>query len=331
MSTISRDLIRWNIGSVALGAVAWSAALLLRLRGMATLDDLDLFLLLAVAVIVPLTIPLAARCYSDPIAASLARIALRLQPFAAVFGSIALFAGIGSAAAAASAVLWLLYTALLSVLGGVGAASMFRRNHLHLAEACLALAFVYLPIGGLWFALARIGARPLGFGPTTVTLTAVHFHFISLAALSITGCTGLALRSRGTGAARNIYRMAAIGLLVCPLLVAAGITLTQLAGARALESVAAILLALNLMFTALLSLRFVVPTTAPMLARVLLAISGVAVLLTMLLATAYAVGGATGVVTITVGQMVATHGWLNALAFGLCGLLGWRLSMAWES
>jgi hypothetical protein len=130
-------------------------------------------------------------------------------------------------------------------------------------------------------------------------------------------------------------------MLVCPLLVAAGITFTQItrqqrapesvAALHAPESGAATLLALSLILIAILSLRFVVPTTASPLARTLLAISGISVLLTMLLAAAYAVGGATSAWTITVAQMVATHGWLNALAFGLCGVLGWRLRMVQQS
>jgi hypothetical protein len=47
----------------------------------------------------------------------------------------------------------------------------------------------------------------------------------------------------------------------------------------------------------------------------------------MLVAGAYALGTATGAWTITVSQMIVVHGWINALAFGLCGLLGWRLKM----
>lgn len=328
MSTMSRGLTRWNGASMALGGVVWAAALLLRLLGAVTLDDLSLFLLLAVLVIVPLVIPLVSSLYSDSIAGSLSRAAILAQPFAAVFGSIALFAEIGSAVAAFTTIIWLLYTALLGVLGLTSALRMLRERHIQFAEVCLALALVYLPIGGLWFTLARMGIRPLGFSQTTVALTAVHFHFITLAALTITGCTGLGIGAIQRGIVRTTYRVAAVGMLVSPLLVAAGITLTRLTGLRALESTAAVLLALSLILVAVLSLRFVIPTTARLLARALLAISGIAVLLTMLLAAAYAVGGLTGLWAITIAQMVTTHGWLNALAFGLCGALGWRLRMA---
>jgi YndJ-like protein len=331
MSKESRGLTRWNGISTALGGIAWAAVLLLRLFGAVTLDDLALFLLLAVLVIVPLVIPLASSLYADPTAGDLSRIAILVQPLAAFFGSLALFAELGSAVAAVAAIIWPLYTALLGVLGLAGIARMLLERRVQLADVSLALALVYLPIGGLWFALARMDIRPLGFSQTTVLLTAVHFHFITLAALVITGCTGRALRTIQRAIVRTSYRVAAVGMLVCPLLVAAGITLTQLSGLRALESTAAVLLALSLILIAILSLRFVVPMTASLLARLLLAISWIAVLLTMALAAAYVVGRATAVWTITVAQMVATHGWLNALAFGLCGLLGWRLKLAQAS
>jgi len=346
MPTKSRDLTRWNIASVALGGIAWAAALLLRLLGAVTLDDLDMILLLAVLVIVPLVLPLVSSLCSNSLVGSLSRTAIMSQPFAALFGSIALFAQRGLAITAVAAIIWLLYTALLGMLGLAAGAQMLRERRIQLAEVSLALALVYLPIGGLWLALARMGIRPLGFSQTIVLLTAVHFHFITLTALIVTGRTGLAIHATHATHAtqrcivRQIYRVAAVGMLVCPLLVAAGITLTQItslhapksvAALHAPESAAAVLLACSLEIIASLSLRLVVPATAGMLARVLLAISGSSVLLTMALATAYAVGSATGAFTITVAQMVATHGWLNALAFGLCGVFGWRLRMAQQS
>jgi hypothetical protein len=56
-----------------------------------------------------------------------------------------------------------------------------------------------------------------------------------------------------------------------------------------------------------------------------LATSSVAVLFTMVFALAYALGAATGAWTITIAQMILVHGWVNTVAFGLCGLLGYRL------
>jgi len=82
---------------------------------------------------------------------------------------------------------------------------------------------------------------------------------------------------------------------------------------------------------ALLGLRFVVPTTTSRFAQVLLALSYTTVFFTMLVAGAYALGVAMGAWTITISQMIAIHGLENALIFGFCGLLGWRIRTSQES
>jgi len=129
----------------------------------------------------------------------------------------------------------------------------------------------------------------------------------------------------------KLYRIAAIGMLIEPLMVAAGFTLAQFTGREYLRSAPAILLALTLILITLLSLRFVIPATSSPLARGLLLMSSTAVLFTMLAVGAYAIGNATGAWTITISQMIVIHGWINALVFGLCGLLGWRLRIGqWE-
>ena len=335
-------LARWNIAATTAGGAAWAAVMSLRFSGVLALGDLDAILLLAILVITPLALPLAAP-HAVPgqrlaaLESVIYRLALIAQPLAALAGSVAILATTGSPLATLTAGLWLLYTALLGLLGLVTLARMALARRITLAEVCLALALVYLPIGGGWFALARMGLRPLGFSQTIVQLTAVHFHFITLAALVITGCTGRALRNVQSSATRVIIHAATVGMLTGPLLVAAGITLTQIssldapksiAALHAPESGAAVLLALSVMAVSLLSLRYVVPATAAPLAGVPLAISDISVLLTMALAVAYALGAVTHAWTITIPQMIAVHGWLNALAFGLCGLLGWRLWQA---
>jgi hypothetical protein len=116
-----------------------------------------------------------------------------------------------------------------------------------------------------------------------------------------------------------------MGMLVNPLLVATGITVTQVTGMSSLESAAAILLALCMILMALFNFCFVVPVTASLFARGLLIFSSTAVVFTMLFVCAYVLGNVTGLWVITISQMILVHGWVNALIFGFCGLLGWRL------
>jgi YndJ-like protein len=151
--------------------------------------------------------------------------------------------------------------------------------------------------------LARWGLQPLGFGVHTDLLTAVHFHFIALAALIITGLTGQMIQASQTtkhGISWRVYRLAALGVLVDPLLVAAGLTIAQVTGLHFLDTAPADLLALSLILISLLGLHFVVPTTTSRVAQVLLVLSYTTVFFTMLAAFAYALGGATGAWIITI-------------------------------
>ena len=176
--------------------------------------------------------------------------------------------------------------------------------------------------------LACWGLQPLGFGVHTDLLTAVHFPFIALAALLIPGLTGQIIQTPQRaqhGISSAAYRIAALGVLIDPLLVALGLTVAQVTGLHFLDTAPADLLALSLIVISLLGLRFVVPATTSRLAQVLLVLSYTTVFFTMLAAFAYALGVATGAWIITIPQMILIHGLENALVFGFCGLLGWRI------
>ena len=323
MSLKRLDLMKWNRISASLGGLVWLLALCVWIPGWLALDTLKVLLLLALLVIAPLAVPLAASPQKGRLHRSLYRLVVILQPFAALIGGASFLLGAGPLAAAAAGV-WLLFTALIAL---VGLLRLFGKGSVALADVCLSAALVYLPIGGAWLALARLGVQPLGFGLHTDLLTAVHFHYIPLAALLITGLTCQALPAAPGSVWRAISRIAALGVLVNPLLVAAGITLTQVTGKDILESAAAALLALSLIAVGLLSLRFIIPNTALLPAKGLILVSSTAVCFTMLSAGAYALGNATGAWAITIDQMIAIHGWINALIFGFCGLLGWRLKL----
>ena len=318
------DLARWNRISLGLGATAWMVIALARLLGWIALDDLDLLLLLALCVITPLAVSLVPLPKEKRSLRDLACRVMFLQPFATLIGGTSLLSGKGFLAAI-EALVWLLFTLLIALLGVM---MLLQKSDRQLATASLAVALIYVPIGSTWLVLDRLGLQPLGFSQTTVLLTAVHFHFISLAALMMVGLTGRAIQATQRGVLWKIYRALASCMLVNPLLVATGITVTQVTGMHWLESAAAILFALCLILIALFNLRFIVPATTPVLARGLLIVSSAAVVFTMLFAGAYALGAATRLWTITISQMILVHGWINALVFGLCGLLGWRLRRA---
>lgn len=324
MSINTIDLTRWNLISSGLGAISWVCIVVLSAFGWGALNALDLILLLALCVLTPLAIPLAISSKEHQPLCKLYRLIILLQPVATLSGGVSLLLSTGPLAAAA-AMLWLLFTGLIA-LPGMG--RLQKIGSTPLPDICLLIALISLPIGGIWLVLARLGEQLLGFGQQKELLTAIHFHWISLVALLVTGLTGHSIQASMGAALQTLYRVAAWGVLINPLLVAAGITLTQVTGKDFLESTAATLLALSVILIALLSLRLLLPATASRLAKGMLLASNSAVFFTMLLAGAYALGSATGAWTITTTQMIAIHGWTNALVFGLCGLLGWRLRSA---
>jgi hypothetical protein len=321
-------------GLAVAGALVWLTLLLARLAGWIALGDLQLILLCALLLITPLALPLAL----SPVGAAerpggphslsdnLARLVMPAYPVAALSGAASLLLAPG-ALAGACACIWLLFTGLAAVVGAARLlpVSKATRGVALLAEVCVSLALVYLPIGAGWLLASRLSLRPLAFSQTTVQLTAIHFHYIPLAALLLSGLLGRAVLHAKRVFPRRLYQLAAIGMIVSPLLVAAGITLSQVSGARALEAGATVLLTTSMITVAALTLCSLVFSLGPALARGLLAASSVAVLFTMAFALAYALGAATGAWTITIAQMILVHGWVNTVAFGLCGLLGYRL------
>ncbi len=316
------------------GALVWLALLLARLAGWIALGDLELILLCALLVLAPLALPQALSSAavvgmqreSHALSDELARLVMPTYPVAALSGAASLLLAPGALAGACACV-WLLFTGLVAVVGALRLLPLSKATSSasRLAEICVSLALVYLPIGAGWLAASRLGLRPLAFSQTTVLLTAIHFHYIPLAALLLTGLLGRSLLRMKRAFPQCLYRLAAMGMIVSPLLVAAGITLSQVSGARFPEAGAATSLTASMITIAGLTLRSLVFSPGPALARGLLATSSAAVLFTMVFALAYALGAATGAWTITIAQMILVHGWVNAVAFGLCGLLGYRL------
>lgn len=199
---------------------------------------------------------------------------------------------------------WLMVTLFLATRG-------VRRLR---SEPAIGAALSFLPIGGGWLVLSRSGASPMGFREPIVLLTAVHFHYAAFVTLVLVGLAGRAL-----GPSR-VHRAVVAGTIVGTPLLALGITVS-----RGIEMVGAVVLALSLWVFAAVSLVRVAPRVAGA-ARVLLSISALSLFPSMALAVVYAWGRLTGSSPVDLATVAHVHGPLNALGFGLCGLLGWSLA-----
>lgn len=300
--------------SALLGGVIWAALLVSFLAGNMQLGAIELLLLLAILVFVPLGLDLAITQDALGNAPFLFRLARFAQPFGAFCAAAAFLmpAGLVSGLLAAG---WAIVTGLIALFG---LERLLRRRTFQPDELCIDMALLYIPVGGIWLLVTRFGGSMLGFGGVIALLTAVHFHYAGFIAPIIAGMTGRVIRTTQPRA-WFVYRAAAMGIMAGPPLVALGITTSP-----AVEVVSAVVLAIALGVHAGLLLFIVIPGLAAPRERWLLGISACASAAAMILAVLYAAGTFLQISIITIPQMAASHGILNGL-FALGGLVGWGI------
>jgi hypothetical protein len=295
--------------SVFGGLLVWFAAFgLWWQRPPDLLATVMLLLLLAILVNVPLALSLLTQ---QETASQWSRWAVTVQPFAAL-AVAAVSIGLSRWAAVTLSALWLLFVGLLAI-------SALRRlptwRRLTAPVRVRLVAMLYLPIGAAWLVAYQLGLQPLGFSGIIVLLTAVHFHFTGFAATVWASKIGERLP-----ASRSYPWFAGAFVLATPL-IAVGITLSPL-----LEIGGVLLLTTALLGLAVLFYRHALPTVTKWPAKVLLSIAPLAMVVAITLAVLYGLGEYLETPLLTIPQMVQWHGWLNAVGFTFCGLLGWRLA-----
>lgn len=304
----------WSRKSALFGAVAWlitAAASLAEVPGFWLTETL---FLLGPLVVVPLGLALIADGAVRP--ATPLRLAATIQPFAAVAVAISFLFRPG--VLPATLVLpWLGVTALLGVSGLL----RLRQSLSRIEELCFSAALLYLPVGGIWLVLTRLGETPMGLSDAIVLLTAVHFHFAGFGACCMAGAVG---RAAGADGPRQYsrYRLAGLGVIVGTFFVAIGFLVSPWP-----KFLAIALFATSLM--AIATLQFSLAPQIPIPpARTLLRFSALSLVVGIALAVIYGLGEARIEEWISIPGMARTHGVINALGFTLCGLVGWTLASA---
>ena len=308
MNAISRALI---------GAVAWIGFVVARVPSLSDGAWAYALLLFAALVLVPLALELFRDADEAATPARWFTWIEHLQLPAALALLVACWITPGPAAAAA-ALPWMAVTILMAVMG------VWRVRHggvrRQLDGLCRDAALIFAVIGGAWTLADRGGYRPIGFEPAIVALTAVHFHF---AGLLLPLFAGLVQREL------FFFRLAsraAVGVVLGVPAVALGITATQLGAGPSIEAAAGCGLALAGMVVGFLHVRIATDAKLPTATRALLAIAGVSLFIGMMLAGLYAMRAFTAPFPwLGIPQMRMLHGTVNAIGFGLCGVLAWRL------
>ncbi|MBA3532886.1 MAG: YndJ family protein [Ardenticatenales bacterium] len=304
----------WNTHELAAsGGVFWLLLVPFPLAD-GVLNTISKLLLLTILFFCPLLLSLISPVEENIFFYSRLRLLQLWAAFAVTF-SFTVQQGTPGAGPALFASMWLLFTLLLALYGVL---RLLPWRWPRAEELVISAGLIYLPVGAGWLVLSRLGANPLGFSDAIVLLTAIHFHYAGFAIPILVGMSGrLLTRSKAPSWATMLYRAVVAGVIVGPPLIALGITFS-----RPLEALAATIFALTLMAYSLLTLVIIVPRVSNRANQILLSLSSLILLVTMLLAMGYAVGGFSGWMALTIPQMVQFHGWGNALVV-LFALIAW--------
>lgn len=304
----------------AIGAAAWAGFVVWRVDGLRGDAWALALLLFSALVLAPLARTLLDEEGEDGWAGRLAEWTRALELPAALLLAVACAMAQGPVAMLA-ALPW----AAVGVLGAATAVLRLKRDGIgrDMDKACGDAALVFLAVGGAWALVDRAGWRPLGFSPAIVALTAVHFHYAGWL-LPI----GAGVVAKEFFFSRLASR-AVVGVILGVPAVALGIVATQSGSGPAIESAAGWGLGLAGMIVAIFHVRIGLEAKIPTTARALFVTAGASLFFGMALAEVYAMRAyAAPLPWLDLPWMRALHGTLNALGFGLAGVLAWRARRA---
>jgi hypothetical protein len=185
------------------------------------------------------------------------------------------------------------------------------------AELTLVSARIFPAIGAAWFAAHRAQWTPWGFDPLIVLLTAAHFHHAGFTLSLMAGLNAKASPGCWT-------RFSCVAILLGVPLVAVGITCTHFGVLKCVEPFGVAILVLGALGVAVSQMRRGLERQPAIWKRIGFVISGASLFAAMLLALGFGLRYVIPNLALTMPQMWAIHGTLNAFGFGLCGILAWR-------
>lgn len=205
------------------------------------------------------------------------------------------------------------YAAVTLWLAALALARLARRRRLDPVEIAVLTAMVTPAVAGIALVAERAGYELFGYGMTWLALTVAHFHFAGFAAALV---AGLAASTTGGGLAGA----AALSVPAGTVIVAVGFFTGDVT-----ELVGSVVLTAGMWATGWVVWREVRPTSTMPATRMLFAVCAATPVVTMVLALGWAAGAVwPDIPHLSVELMAATHGVLNALGFGLCGVVAWR-------
>ena len=299
--------------SAAVGAVVWVVLVLAVTTDSHETELIHRVVFFAMLVIVPLGLSLAPGDQTSGL--RFYRVSVFLQPFAAAVTIASFFVQKG-AASAALATVWFVFTATVALFG---LTRLLSRGLYPVHETSVDAGLLYLPVGGAWLIVYRLGVQPFDYGETIILLTVVHFHFAGFAAPIIASMAGrvVAASKVGTG---KMFPLIVVALVAAMPLVAAGITFSPWLGLAG-----TLLLATGLVLLAVFTISRALPVITSLSARAMLLVGALSSCVAMVLACLYSYSLVAHILILRIPTMAITHGLLNAFGFATCSLLGWTI------
>lgn len=305
--------------NLIVGIITWLIFFVINLNQWQFLLQIHLLILFGIGILTPMSFRLAIPIARDDTIHALAHIILRIQPLIPLLAVISFLLPQGEPSALLASS-WLVLSLLLALFGVI---RWVGRSTRALAELCVDFGLILSSVSGIWFFFYRLSGDFFGFTGVLVPLTAAHFVTIGMGALIIAGMIGRQLQTE-----THVYRWIAWITIISPVIVAIGITHTNLIGSPSLiEVVGVVLLSTSFVTLAGYYLVKIRPTVGNPLASLILALSALTLFVTMMLALGYSLGRFTTWFYFAISDMVQWHGWLNALGFAGLGVLGWNIVM----
>lgn len=305
--------------NVIIGGLSWLIFFVINLTQWSFLSQIHLLITFGIAILTPLSVRLAIPIARDDTIHTLVHIILRIQPIIPLLVVVSLLLPQGEPAAALASG-WLILSLMLALLGVIRWVGRSTRT---LAELCVDVGLVLSSVSGIWFFFYRLSGDFFGFTGVLVPLTAAHFVTIGMGALIIAGIIGRQLEKE-----TKVFRWIGWITIISPVIVAIGITHTNLiASVSLIEVVGVVLLSVSFVSLDGYYLVRVRSSIGNPLASLILGLSALTLFVTMVLALGYSVGRFTSWFQFAILDMVQWHGWLNALGFAGLGVLGWNLVM----
>lgn len=182
---------------------------------------------------------------------------------------------------------------------------------------CVSASRIFPAIGAAWLVAHRANWTPWNFDPLIVLLTAAHFHHAGFTLPLMAGLNAKASPGRLT-------KFSCVAILAGVPLVAAGITCTHFGVLPFVEPFGVVILVLGALGVAVSQIQRGLERERRGISRVGFVVSGVSLFAAMLLAMSFGLRYVFPQLALTMPQMWAIHGTLNAFGFGLCGILAWR-------